>query len=183
MFIFLNQALQLQVRLHAQILLALYTDMSGIVAASCTHPLDLARVYVPVPLHSLKLLICTLFSRRMQTIQVAPGGRTPNTFSVIYQSVVKNGFRSLYAGLSASLLRQMSYSMVRLGAYENLKGRLSKDGTPSTTNLILAAAFAGALGGIAGNPAGTHVLYSLGRNALNIKFIRHFDGQNDFRRD
>lgn len=91
----------------------------------------------------------------MQTIQVAPGGATPNTFSVIYQSVRSNGIRSLYAGLSASLLRQMSYSLVRLGAYEEMKTRISSNGPPSTSKLILAAALAGALGGIAGNPAGS----------------------------
>ncbi|KAG6919554.1 hypothetical protein DXG01_004217 [Tephrocybe rancida] len=47
----------------------------------------------------------------------------------------------------------MSYSLVRLGTYEELKARFSKDGPASTTRLILAAGLAGGLGGIAGNPA------------------------------
>ncbi|KAG5646062.1 hypothetical protein DXG03_004485 [Asterophora parasitica] len=50
-------------------------------------------------------------------------------------------------------MRQMSYSLVRLGSYEEMKSRLSKDGPPSTLRLILAASLAGGLGGIAGNPA------------------------------
>jgi solute carrier family 25 (mitochondrial dicarboxylate transporter), member 10 len=51
-------------------------------------------------------------------------------------------------------MRQMSYSLVRLGTYEEIKSRLSKNGTPSPFSLIIAASIAGGLGGIAGNPAG-----------------------------
>ncbi|KAK7029654.1 RNA-dependent ATPase rok1 [Paramarasmius palmivorus] len=47
----------------------------------------------------------------------------------------------------------MSYSLVRIGSYEEMKSRLSRNGKPSTPQLLLAASFAGALGGIAGNPA------------------------------
>jgi len=72
---------------------------------------------------------------------------------VIQASISQSGFRSLYAGLSASLMRQMSYSMVRLGAYEEMKSYLSKEGPPSNINLLLAAIITGGLGGIAGNPA------------------------------
>jgi dicarboxylate transporter 10 len=43
--------------------------------------------------------------------------------------------------------------MVRLGVYEEMKSQLSKDGSPSNANLLLAAMMAGGLGGIAGNPA------------------------------
>jgi len=47
----------------------------------------------------------------------------------------------------------MSYSLVRLGSYEKMKEYLSRDGRPSTFQLLLAASLAGGLGGIAGNPA------------------------------
>ena len=67
---------------------------------------------------------------------------------------MQSGFRSIYAGLSASLMRQMTYSLVRIGAYENLKAKISKNGKPPTAHLLLAAGFAGGLGGMAGNPAG-----------------------------
>lgn len=51
-------------------------------------------------------------------------------------------------------MRQMSYSLVRLGTYEKMKAQLSKDGQASRAKLLLAACVAGGLGGIAGNPAG-----------------------------
>ncbi len=88
----------------------------------------------------------------MQTIQ---SGSRPSTLSIIRTTVVETGFKSLYTGLSASILRQMSYSLVRLGAYEKMKVHLSKDGPARTSHLFIAAMVAGGLGGIAGNPAGT----------------------------
>ena len=93
----------------------------------------------------------------MQTLDTNAGLRRPSTLTVIHASISQSGFKSLYAGLSASLMRQMSYSMVRLGAYEEMKFRLSKEGPPSNMNLLLAAILAGGLGGIAGNPAGMTV--------------------------
>lgn len=65
----------------------------------------------------------------------------------------ENGLRSIYTGLSASLLRQMTYSLVRIGSYEEMKRRMSEHGKPPVGKLLLASSVAGALGGIAGNPA------------------------------
>ncbi|KAL0950693.1 hypothetical protein HGRIS_007470 [Hohenbuehelia grisea] len=103
-------------------------------AASFTHPLDLTKV-------------------RMQTLDSATITKRPSILNIIRTSVATSGMRSLYTGLSASLMRQMSYSLVRLGSYEEIKRRLSTNGPPSTFCLLIAATFAGGLGGIAGNPA------------------------------
>jgi len=101
-------------------------------AASCTHPMDVVKV-------------------RMQTL--GTGSKPPSMISVFRASIAQSGIRSLYAGLTACVMRQMSYSLVRLGTYEELKAHISKDGPPSTVQLILAASLAGGLGGIIGNPA------------------------------
>lgn len=106
-------------------------------AAVVTHPLDLVKV-------------------RLQT-------RTPDvpktmvgTFGYILK---KEGPIGLYNGLSASLFRQLTYSTVRFGVYEDLKMRFKPEATPdnpkakpSTLNLVLQSSLAGFLGGIAGNP-------------------------------
>ncbi|EIM83503.1 dicarboxylic acid transporter [Stereum hirsutum FP-91666 SS1] len=102
-------------------------------AACCTHPLDLAKV-------------------RMQTLKHQPGVK-PNTITILRATIVESGFRSIYTGISASILRQMSYSLVRIGAYEKVKAHLSRDGRPSTGKLLLGAMAAGGIGGVAGNPA------------------------------
>lgn len=90
----------------------------------------------------------------MQTLGPISGPKPPSTFAVIRYSIAKEGVRSLYTGLSASLLRQMTYSLVRIGSYEEMKRRMTKKGTSSTGRLLLAASLAGGLGGLAGNPAG-----------------------------
>lgn len=73
--------------------------------------------------------------------------------ATIRTSLSENGLRSIYTGLTASLLRQMTYSLVRLGSYEEMKRRMSENGNPSAGKLLLAAGVAGGLGGVAGNPA------------------------------
>ncbi|KAF8139925.1 mitochondrial carrier [Boletus edulis] len=101
-------------------------------AACFTHPLDLTKV-------------------RMQTL--GPSVPRPSMLATIGTSLSENGLRSIYTGLSASVLRQMTYSLVRIGSYEELKRRMSAKGKPSTGKLLLAAGVTGGLGGIAGNPA------------------------------
>lgn len=102
-------------------------------AAACTHPLDLTKV-------------------RLQTTPVTSGMR-PSMFAVIRSTIAESGFRSLYTGLSASILRQMTYSLVRLGSYEKIKESLTSQGRATPGLLLLGAMAAGGAGGIAGNPA------------------------------
>lgn len=91
----------------------------------------------------------------MQTLENAfSGTKPPSTIQVLRLAVKEAGFRSLYTGLSASLMRQMSYSLVRLGSYDAIKRRLAGGNVATTGQLLLAAGIAGGLGGIAGNPAG-----------------------------
>ena len=73
----------------------------------------------------------------------------------------------MYTGLSASILRQMSYTLVRFGSYEEMKARISKDGRSSAIRLLIAASIAGGLGGMVGNPAGTRPLTSLAQVAYH----------------
>ncbi|GAA5878672.1 hypothetical protein JCM8547_005116 [Rhodosporidiobolus lusitaniae] len=101
-------------------------------AAVCTHPLDLAKV-------------------RMQT------SKGKGFVKTVVDSVKADGIRrGAYAGLSASILRQMTYSVTRFGIYDELKKQLQArhPGAPvSGGEMAVAAALAGAAGGLAGNPA------------------------------
>ncbi|EJD32450.1 mitochondrial carrier, partial [Auricularia subglabra TFB-10046 SS5] len=65
------------------------------------------------------------------------------------------GVFGLWDGISGTLLRQLSYSLVRFAAYEDFKKRLTaaSDKPPSKPQLALAGALAGAAGGLVGNPA------------------------------
>ncbi|KIX04044.1 uncharacterized protein Z518_07597 [Rhinocladiella mackenziei CBS 650.93] len=106
-------------------------------AAVVTHPLDLVKV-------------------RLQTrLPQAPKSML-GTFAYVFRN---EGVLGLYAGLSAALLRQLTYSTVRFGVYEDLKARFAPHPTsenpkpkPSLLALILMSSTAGFLGGVAGNP-------------------------------
>ncbi|POW11228.1 hypothetical protein PSTT_05478, partial [Puccinia striiformis] len=111
------------------------SGMAASLAAICTHPLDMAKV-------------------RMQT------GPPRSMLATLMNAVQVEGIRKgAYVGLSASLARQMTYSVTRFGVYDNLKCRLARyTGNPDTSklpchHLAIAASLAGAAGGLAGNPA------------------------------
>lgn len=78
-------------------------------AASCTaaiivHPLDLTKV----------------------RLQNSKGIKNANMLNTMVKIIKTEGPTRLYAGLSASILRQATYSTVRLGGYEKLKQLLIK---------------------------------------------------------
>ena len=108
-------------------------------AAVVTHPLDLIKV-------------------RLQT-RAADG---PKSMTSTFSHILKNeGPTGLYAGLTAALLRQLTYSTVRFGVYEELKVRYApppdpknpkKKTQPPLSHLVLMSSASGFLGGIAGNP-------------------------------
>ncbi|KAK5635212.1 hypothetical protein RRF57_010924 [Xylaria bambusicola] len=101
-------------------------------AACVTHPLDLVKV-------------------RMQ-LSAADGPKTMS--GTIMHILRKSGPRGLYDGLTASLLRQMTYSTVRFGVYEDLKRRFTPEGQRTSLPLLIGlSAFSGLLGGISGNAA------------------------------
>jgi dicarboxylate transporter 10 len=87
----------------------------------------------------------------MQTL--GPSVPRSSMLATIRTSLSESGLRSIYTGLSASVLRQMTYSLVRIGSYEEMKRRMSENGKPSAGKLLLAAGVTGGLGGVVGNPA------------------------------
>ncbi|KAI8809919.1 mitochondrial carrier domain-containing protein [Cladochytrium replicatum] len=100
-------------------------------AAVVTHPLDTVKV-------------------RLQTQAKGTG-----LVTTISNMAFKEGFGSFYRGLTASLLRQATYSTARFAVYEKAKEELSKRSASqsSTVNNLLAGLIGGVVGGIAGSPA------------------------------
>jgi len=99
-------------------------------AACCTHPLDLLKVH-------------------LQTQQEGKIGIVKQTVSIVRGQ----GVLALYNGLSASLVRQLTYSTTRFAIYEAMKKQVSPDGeaVPFSQRLVMAAV-AGACGGFVGTP-------------------------------
>eukprot|EP01088_Endostelium_zonatum_P019530 TRINITY_DN6781_c0_g1_i1.p1 TRINITY_DN6781_c0_g1~~TRINITY_DN6781_c0_g1_i1.p1 ORF type:complete len:296 (-),score=47.71 TRINITY_DN6781_c0_g1_i1:66-953(-) len=104
----------------------------GMVASAATHPLDLAKVLMQV------------------TDKEGKQGFF-RTCSTVYRN---QGLKGLYQGLSASLLRQCTYTMTRVGLYGLLRTRFQqKDGSLPLWQKIVVSMAAGAGGAIVGTPA------------------------------
>jgi len=84
-------------------------------------------------------------------------GDMPKTMSGTFVHILRTaGPTGLYNGISASLLRQITYSTTRFGVYEELKARLppSPGGAPPPlAALVAASSLSGFLGGLVGNGA------------------------------
>ncbi|KAF7555587.1 hypothetical protein G7Z17_g2077 [Cylindrodendrum hubeiense] len=96
-------------------------------AACVTHPLDLIKV-------------------RLQTRKPGTPKGMARTIAKIYKTDGPLGF---YSGISASLLRQLTYSTIRFGIYEDMKHRAGPN--PSFPLLVAMASSSGFIGGMAGN--------------------------------
>jgi len=104
-------------------------------AACCTHPLDLIKVH-------------------LQTSNAQLGTKAKmGFFSQTVKVIRTDGVRSLWSGLSASLVRQATYSTTRFAIYDLMKNKVSPNGESISFPLRLAmAGFAGAAGGFLGTP-------------------------------
>ncbi|XP_051491032.1 mitochondrial dicarboxylate carrier isoform X2 [Apus apus] len=101
-------------------------------AACCTHPLDLLKVHLQTQ-QEVKMRMMGMAMRVIRT----------------------DGFLALYNGLSASLCRQMTYSLTRFAIYETARDRLGQggQGPPPFYQKVLLGAVGGFTGGFVGTPA------------------------------
>ncbi|ELW68202.1 mitochondrial dicarboxylate carrier [Tupaia chinensis] len=101
-------------------------------AACCTHPLDLLKVHL----------------QTQQEVRLRMTG-------MALQVLRSDGVLALYSGLSASLCRQMSYSLTRFAIYESVRDRVSQgsQGPLPFHKKVLLGAVSGLTGGFVGTPA------------------------------
>ncbi|KAI6176332.1 Oxoglutarate/malate carrier protein [Aphelenchoides bicaudatus] len=104
-----------------------FGGVAGAIGACFTHPLDLLKVQLQTQQTKISL---------------------PQLVGVVYKS---NGVLGFYNGLSASVLRQMTYSLARFAVYEGAKNQ--QNGPLLFYQKILLAAGSGAFGGLVGQPA------------------------------
>ncbi|KAI1707411.1 mitochondrial carrier protein domain-containing protein [Ditylenchus destructor] len=107
-----------------------FGGFAGACAAGCTHPLDLLKVH-------------------LQTQQTGKLG-LPQMAVRIWST---DGFFGFYNGLSASLMRQLTYSTTRFGVYETVKKQFPQDQPLPFYQKVFLAGFSGACGGVVGSPA------------------------------
>lgn len=97
-----------------------FGGIAGCCAACFTHPLDLLKVH----LQTQQAGKMTLF-RMSKTV------------------FATDGFFGFYSGLSASLLRQLTYTTARFAVYETAKKQILSEKTLSFAEKVFLAAFSG----------------------------------------
>ncbi|KAJ2959353.1 hypothetical protein NQZ79_g5114 [Umbelopsis isabellina] len=108
-----------------------FGGVASCAAAMVSHPFDLAKV-------------------RLQT---TTGAARSGMLKTMFTIVTKEGPIALYSGLSASLLRQATYSTVRFGVYDKLKSAITTGNQkPGFVQMLVCSSIAGAMGGVCGNP-------------------------------
>jgi len=109
-----------------------FAGMASICAGSATHPIELVKTRVQIK------------STRVYSSFL-------KNFGVVYEH---EGLKGLYKGLTASCMREGSYSTLRLGLYEPFKALLGETDSKSTPiwKKFVAAAASGALGSLIANP-------------------------------
>ncbi|CAF1276229.1 unnamed protein product [Adineta steineri] len=106
-----------------------FGGLAGVLAVVCTHPLDTIKV-------------------QLQTQQRADYGLV----SMAVKIVRDDGFLALYNGLSASCLRQATYTTTRFAIYGAVKSG-KKDSNLSFIEKVSLAAVSGGIGAFVGAPA------------------------------
>jgi len=110
--------------------------LSSSTATCCVQPIDMVKV----------------------SIQLQEGGNVIRNPAVMAKHLIqKDGFFSLYRGLSAGLLRQMTYGLTRLGIFRTLTTKFTPEGKtaadiPFFTKLGCSLS-AGGIGALIGTPA------------------------------
>uniref|UniRef100_A0A5F4WDP3 Mitochondrial dicarboxylate carrier n=1 Tax=Callithrix jacchus TaxID=9483 RepID=A0A5F4WDP3_CALJA len=132
-------------------------------AACCTHPLDLLKVHL----------------QTQQEVKLRMTG-------MALRVVRGDGILALYNGLSASLCRQMTYSLTRFAIYETVRDRVAKgsQGPLPFHQKVLLGSISGLAGGFVGTPADlvnvrlvyAHALDGLYRVAREEGLRRLFSG-------
>lgn len=104
------------------------------VAACVTHPLDVMRVYVNHPLvafgpDDLSQAVANLRWRYLAG-QCRQDYSTKSwcVITLVQHIPYPQGIQGLYPGLTASIFRQMTYSVTRFGAYDAMKNVMSNNG-------------------------------------------------------
>ncbi|KAJ1666127.1 hypothetical protein IW140_001846 [Coemansia sp. RSA 1813] len=124
-----------------------------------THPLDLLKV-------------------RLQTVKGASG---KNGLGHVVKAIyTEQGVLGFYNGISAAVLRQMTYSMARFATYEAMKKKLElQDGSLPFYRMAFSGVVAGAVGGICGTPADIVLVRLQNDGSLPVEKRRNYKNAFD----
>merc|ERR1712056_75581 len=132
--------------------------LAGMVATTCTQPLDTLKVRVQV---------------------AAASGKSVSPLTVLSNTLKHEGPLVLYKGLSAGLMRQVIYTGGRFGLFDVLIDRSKDpmfDSVPGFAKKSFGAITAGGLAAAAGNPADLSLIRMQADSLLPVEQRRNYRG-------
>lgn len=113
-------------------------------------------------------------------IQIAgeSAGAVKNPFSIASAIIKQDGFCSLYRGLDAAIVRQLTYTTTRLGVFRWTSTQLKTEGEKSLPfyKKAFAGLFAGAIGAFVGTPADLALVRMQADSTLPVEARRNYRG-------
>ncbi|XP_078441904.1 mitochondrial uncoupling protein 5-like [Wolffia australiana] len=141
--------------------------IASMVAGCSTHPLDLIKVRMQLQGEAAAA------AAALPAARVGPMG-------VGLQILRAEGAGGLFAGVSATMLRQTLYSTTRMGLYDMLKTRWSSEGNGLPLHKkITAGLVAGGIGAAVGNPADVAMVRMQADGRLPAAERRNYAGVGD----
>jgi len=133
-------------------------------ATCCIQPIDMVKVRIQLQGEGGK----------------GGAGESKNPVTV-FKNVVKNeGFGKLYAGLSAALLRQATYTTARLGLFRTISNAMQKDKEPLPFwKKGVAGLLAGGIGCVFGTPADVALIRMQADGKLPVESRRNYKHVGD----
>jgi hypothetical protein len=133
--------------------------VANMFAATCTNPIDVVKIRLQLQGVTPLVFFSSSSINRSSSTNTVDRGNYYRGFRHGLATILKEeGIAGWYKGLEASLLREGSYSALRFGLYDTVKGKfdsaLVKEGKVSTALYIkiLAGATTGAIGSALANP-------------------------------
>lgn len=121
-----------------------FGGLASCVAELVTFPVDLTKTRLQIQ--------GQIFDNSSQKSKYAQK-RYTNMFQAIYRIGHEEGVRMLYSGVSAALLRQITYGTIKIGIYQKIKRFFAEDIRQEKLHLnILNGMFSGALANSLANP-------------------------------
>jgi solute carrier family 25 oxoglutarate transporter 11 len=165
--------------------------IASIVAGCSTHPLDLIKVRMQLqgeaaaaPQPTMRPALA--FHAGAQTVAIPhhheiPVPKKPGPVAVGVQILRSEGAAGLFSGVSATMLRQTLYSTTRMGLYDILKTRWTKEngGVLPLHRKIAAGLIAGGIGAAVGNPADVAMVRMQADGRLPPAERRNYKGVGD----
>ena len=145
-----------------------YCTADGLSGAIKFVAFELSKIFVearvPLAYHPLTQFVCAAGAMLACSIVLVPGevvktrlqtGMVSSVFQCIKQTLKQDGIGGLFAGYSATMLRDVPYTMLELGLYENIKSLIRKFQNRSELTQqeeLAAAAFTGGFTGFITTP-------------------------------